>query len=103
MEYYLHLVGFGFPSLLAGGVREGLAGEGGAGGGVEEPGPFVLPGEVPRAVRVDLPHGRPFGAGENGDCAIYRILLGWKTCAKYFCETVGTPQPKANPTQEKLG
>ena len=32
----------------------------------------------------------------------YQILLGWKTC-KYYYETEETPQPKANPTQEKKG
>ena len=33
--------------------------------------------------------------------AIVQILLGWKTC-KYYYETDELPNPKANPTQEKV-
>ena len=31
-----------------------------------------------------------------------KIMWGWNTY-KYYYETDETPQPKANPTQEKLG
>ena len=34
--------------------------------------------------------------------AICQILMGWKTC-KYYYETDELPNPKANPTQEKIG
>ena len=38
---------------------------------------------------------------ENRVSAIYQILLGWKTCEYYYETDRPTPQPKANPTQEK--